>query len=108
MYETTNVIDIYIQNKPTVILGKEELQLLVSKMTQVPKVMCRLVEIVLTVLGLRKRGVEIYPVGESIIEFEWLDLNGDVISTEPDFEVLPTKQLPILQRSHIQLVPEIQ
>ena len=31
------------------------------------------------------------PVGDSIIEFEWLDLNGDVISTEPDFEVLPTE-----------------
>ena len=52
--------------------------------------------------------MEIYPVGESIIEFEWLDLNGDVISTEPDFEVLPTKQLPILQRTHKQLVTEIQ
>ena len=92
MYETTNVIDIYIQNKPT----------------------CNSWQGGVAAVGIQNdSGTQGYvppgrnssdspwttqeeawrftPVGESIIEFEWLDLNGDVISTEPDFEVLPTE-----------------
>ena len=92
MYETTNVIDIYIQNKPT----------------------CNSWQGGVAAVGIQNdSGTQGYvppgrnssdspwttqeeawrftPVGESIIEFEWLDLNGDVISTESDFEVLPTE-----------------
>ena len=92
MYETTNVIDIYIQNKPT----------------------CNSWQGGVAAVGIQNdSGTQGYvppgrnssdspwttqeeawrftPVGDSIIEFEWLDLNGDVISTEQDFEVLPTE-----------------
>ncbi|GIR21775.1 MAG: hypothetical protein CM15mP36_09820 [Flavobacteriales bacterium] len=92
MYETTNVIDIYIQNKPT----------------------CNSWQGGVAAVGIQNdSGTQGYvppgrnssdspwttqeeawrftPVGDSIIEFEWLDLNGDVISTEPDFEVLPSE-----------------
>ena len=38
--------------------------------------MYRFQEIVLIVLGLLRR-LRFTPVGDSIIEFEWLDLNGE-------------------------------
>ena len=92
MYETTNVIDIYIQNKPT----------------------CNSWQGGVAAIGIQNdSGTQGYvppgrnssdspwttqeeawrftPVGDSILEFEWLDSNGDVISTDSNFEVLPTE-----------------
>ncbi len=92
MYETTNVIDIYIQNKPT----------------------CNSWQGGVAAVGIQNNaGTQGYvppgrnssdspwttqeeawrftPVGDSILEFEWLNSAGDVISTDSSFEVLPTE-----------------
>ena len=90
LYETTNVIDIYIQNKPT----------------------CNSWQGGVAAVGIQNdSGTQGYippgrnssdspwtteeeawrftPVGDSILEFEWLNSSGDVISTDTSFEVLP-------------------
>ena len=88
MYETTNVIDIYIQNKPS----------------------CTSWQGGVAAVGIQNHaGTEGFvppgrnssdspwetqeeawrftPAGESIIDFEWLDSSGEIISTEPSFDI---------------------
>ena len=44
-----------------------------------------------------EEGVKFTPVGDSIIEFEWLDLSSDIISDQI-LKYCRRKQLPTLQR----------
>ena len=109
LYETTNVIDIYIQNKPT----------------------CNSWQGGVAAVGIQNdSGTQGYvppgrnssdspwttseeawrftPIGDSIIEFDWLNSDGAVISNDPNFEVSQPKQHFILPELHIQHVLVIQ
>ncbi|MFL2620712.1 MAG: PKD domain-containing protein, partial [Flavobacteriaceae bacterium] len=99
MYETTNVIDIYIQNKPT----------------------CNTWQGGVAAVGIQNdAGTQGYvppgrnssdspwttdeeawrftPLGDSVLEFEWLNSDGEIISTEPNFDVLPTETVSYTAR----------
>ena len=92
LYETTNVIDIYILeknactqfNQGAAALGIQNHQ---GTEGYVPPQRNSSD----TPWSTQEEAWRFTPAGDSIIEFEWLDSNGELVSTNPNFEVLPTE-----------------
>ncbi len=89
-YETTNIIDIYILNAPYCssfdngkIVGIQNND---GSIAYVPPDRNNTGN-----WSTEEEAWRFTPTGESIVEFEWLDSNGDLVSTDPSFEVLPTE-----------------
>ena len=88
MYETTNVIDIYIQNKPSCtswqggvaavgIQNHDGTQGFVPPGRNSSD----------SPWETQEEAWRFTPAGESIIDFEWLDSSGEIISTESSFDI---------------------
>ena len=91
LYETTNVIDIYIEEKNACTnfnQGAAALGIQNNAGTQGYSPPGRNSSD--TPWSTQQEAWRFTPAGDSIIEFEWLNADGEVISTEPNFEVLPT------------------
>mgnify|MGYP005696132605 FL=1 len=91
-YETTNIIDIYIQNAPycssfnnNKIVG---IQNVTGTIAYVPPDRNNTGN-----WSAQEEAWRFTPAGETIVEFEWLDSGGNLISNEPTFEVLPSETI---------------
>ncbi|NIK93194.1 PKD domain-containing protein, partial [Mangrovimonas sp. CR14] len=96
-YETTNVIDVYIKNKPVcnswqggaAVVGIQNnagTEAYVPPGRQTSDSPWEVDE----TLG-QSEAWRFVPNGDSIIEFAWLDSDGNVVSTDPEFEACPSQ-----------------